>query len=704
MLTLDRKIPLTKENVEAQNLATKLSEDDLARLGTWCLEGYQRDLGSRMRWERRMQAAMNLALQLQEAKNFPWPDCSNIKFPLVTIAALQFHSRAYPMIIQGTEVVRYKIWNPDPAGQEAARADRISKYMSWQLLEEDEDWEEQEDRMLLQLPIMGCAFKKTYYNAALGYNDSELVSAFDLVLDYWAKSVETCGRKTHRIPMYRNEIYERVMTGVFLDVRDKDWFLAPAQVPTEEGDVQEDTRLGMEPPASDEITPYTFLEQHCWIDLDKDGYAEPYIVTLEMSSGQVVRIVSRVERFDVDIDRNARGDVIRIRASEYFTKYSFIPSPDGGVYDMGFGILLGPLNESVNSIINQLVDAGTLNNLGGGFLGRGAKIRGGVYRVAPFQWARVDSTGDDLRKNIMPLPTKEPSQVLFQLLGLLINYTERVSGSTDVMMGQNPGQNTPAYNMQVMAEQGMKVYSNIFKRIWRCAKGEYKKLFELNALYMPSSVRYGEQGGMAIRADFTQGSSYITPIADPNITSEAMRMAQIQAVAQRAMGVPGYSIPNVEMAFLKGLRVEAPETLYPGPDKVPPLPNPKVQVEQMKLQGQQLALQQKQQQFILTMQEEHRLNTAKIVQLEAQAHQFLANADGVATGHQIAAFEAAIGAAKAHSEHLRGMIAAMQKEMQSGQQGNEGQPPAQPGSMGGLEASPGNAAPTGMGTGAPGGA
>jgi len=693
MLVLDRKIKLNKETIESPNLTSHFTSEDLDRLGAWAYAGYQRDLASRRRWETRMQAAMDLALQLQKAKNFPWPDCSNVAFPLVTIAALQFHSRAYPMIIQGTDIVRYKVWSEDPNSKEAERARRIGKYMSYQLLEEDEDWEEQHDRMLIQLPIMGCAFKKTYYNGAEQHNESELVSAFDLVMDYWSKSVEKCPRKTQIIPMHRNEIYEKVQQGIYRDVLDAAWFVAPAQYPEDEQENRKNIRTGEDTPPPDETTPFKLLEQHCLIDLDKDGYAEPYILTLEASTQKVLRLVSRVER-EEDIDRNAAGKIIRIRPWEYYTKYSFIPSPDGGVYDLGFGMLLGPLNESVNSVINQLIDAGTINNLSGGFLGRGAKIRGGVYNVAPFQWVRVDSTGDDLRKNIMPLPTKEPSPVLFQLLGLLINYTERISGSTDIMMGQNPGQNTPAETTRTMVEQGMKVYSNIFKRIWRGMKQEFKKLYELNAVYLPNTMIFGEQGMKALRADFIGGSSMVTPVADPNVTSEGMRLIQAQAVKQAAMITPGYSLPEVELEYLRALRVEQPERLYPGPDKVPPLPNPKVQVEQMKMQVQQAALQQKQQEFLLTMTEEHRLNTAKILQLEAQAHQFLANAQGVDAGHQIAAFEAAIGAMKAHNEHLRGSIELLQKGL-ANEQGT-GQSPGER-SMGGLESASSNQISPAMG-------
>lgn len=696
MAALSKKLRLSKEICESPNLTGHFSEEDLDHLGQQAWFGYLQDQQSRRRWLKRMEAAMDLALQLQKDKSWPWPNCSNVAFPLVTIAALQFHSRAYPMIIQGTEVVRYKVWNSDPQGDEMQRARRIGNYMSWQLLEEDCDWEEQHDRMLIQLPIIGCAFKKTYYNGQ--HNDSELVSAFDLVMDYYAKSTEGCQRKTHIIQQYRNDVYENVKKGIYRDILKDEWYISPETPPRDEESYRRDERLGLTEPSPDETTPFKFLEQHCWLDLDQDGYAEPYILTLDARSQTVLRLVSRIENYEADVEYNVHKEVVRIKAHEYFTKYGLIPSPDGGIYDLGFGILLGPLNESVNSIINQLVDAGTLNNSGGGFLGRGAKIRGGVYNVSPFQWARVDSTGDDLRKNIFPLPTKEPSPVMFQLLGLLINYTERVSGSTDMMMGQNPGQNTPAETSRTMVEQGMKVYSNIFKRVWRGMKGEFKKLFELNGLYMPASVNYGDKA-LAQRQDFLEGADKISPVADPNVTSESMRMWQAQAVKQAAMTTPGYNIEEVERDYLRALRIENIDVIYPGPTKTPPLPNAKIEVEKLKLQGQQMALAQKKQEFILTMQEEHRLNTAKIIQLEAQAHQFLAQAQGVDAGHQVAAFNAAISATKSHNDHLRGLIELMMKEAEHGQSTTP-----DGGGMGGMANAPGDQASPGMGAQGAGGA
>jgi chaperonin GroES len=182
----------------------------------------------------------------------------------------------------------------------------------------------------------------------------------------------------------------------------------------------QDKAQGLQPPEpNDSSTPIEMLEQHCHIDFDGDGYAEPYIVYVRRDNKKVARIVARYTQKDIEV--NESGVILSIKAEQYFTKYPFIPSPDGGFYDLGFGVLLGPLNESINTIINQLVDAGTMANTAGGFLSRGIKLRGGNYTFNPMEWKHVDTTGDDLRKGIVPLPVREPSQVMFTLLNLLIN-------------------------------------------------------------------------------------------------------------------------------------------------------------------------------------------------------------------------------------------------------------------------------------------
>lgn len=691
MLNLDNHITITRELLLEPNLCHYFSREDLDRIGNWTHECYQRDVESRIPWVRRTEAAMDLAMQIQKDKNFPWANCSNIAFPLVTIAALQFHARAYPSIVNGRSVVQCRVIGPDPMGIQKVRADNISEHMSWQLLEQDESWEEEQDRALLNVPIVGTAWKKSYYDSSCGHNRSTLVLAKDLVLDYWAKSVDSCPVKTHIIPLYRNDIYERVRRGQYADCLDESWYLADAQTSTSEVSVNADNRAGVNRPDSNHNTPFICLEQHCSLDLDGDGYAEPYIITFEESSQQVLRIVPRFDRWE-DIEFTDDGKIVRIAATEYFTKIPFIPSPDGGIMDIGFGVLLGPLNESVNSAINQLFDAGTVSNTAGGFLGRGAKIRGGVYEFKPFGWNRVDATGDDLRKSIYPLPVREPSQVMFNLLSLLIDYTGRISGATDMLVGQNPGQNTPAETSRSMVEQGEKVYSAIFKRVWRSMKNEFKKLFVLNSIYLPLSSGFGD-GGTIRREDYSGGASGVCPVADPTITSDGARFAQATQLKAAAAASGGYNDDEVEKFYLKALKIDNIEVLYPGLASMPPPPpDVKLQIQEMKGQLEMAKMENAKQEFTMNLMLQQRLNEAKILELVASTEKVNAETADVGAKNRINAFRAGIEAVREQNKQLNSQIDTMLEEIRNGTARS-----ARQGGVPLLEGTSSNEAPDGMG-------
>jgi len=693
MLNLETKLVIDQETLKSPNLTDRFTEADLQAIGEEVWSGYDQDEYSRRLWKERIEEATNLAMQVMEGKTFPWVGCANIAFPLVTIAALQYHARAYPATITGTDLVRYRVIGEDETGDEKARAIRIGTHMSYQLLEEDESWEEQHDRTLLVQPIMGTAFKKTQYSSAKAHNTSELVLPTDLVLDYYAKSVNDCARKTHIIPLYRNDIYERCVSGVFRDILETAWYTAPALLTTSASSHKSDRRTGETPPTPSYNTPFRFLEQHCSLDLDQDGYAEHYIVTIEEKSKEVVRIVTRFDRME-DIERTVDGRILRISPMEYFTKYGFIPSPDGSVYDVGFGVLLGPLNHSVNTLINQLIDAGTMSTAAGGFLGRGAKIRGGNYTFAPFQWQRVDSTGDDLRKSMFPLPVREPSMVLFQLLSLLINYTNRISGSTDTMLGENPGQNTPAYNMNAMLDQGMKIYNNLFKRTWRSMKEEFRKLYTLNAIHLPPSQPFGDKGMIALKADYQGDPARIAPVADPNTSSDAERLKQAMTLKANAAQTPGYNMAEVERNLLRAMKVEGFANFY-DPEKFPPAGNPELELKAQKLKLDEMALQNDRVKFAMELLEEQKVNRAKIVKLEAEAAQAMAQADGVKSGQQIAAFEAGLSALKQHDESLQRRISFLMQAMETANGQAAAAPPNGDG-MEGMAGAPGNGVPPEM--------
>jgi chaperonin GroES len=645
------------------NIATLLEKEDLGKIAEQVYRDFSNDIQSRSAWEKRTEESLKLALQVAEKKNFPWPNASNIKFPLITIAALQYHARSYPVLISSDTPVKCRIIGEDKDGTRTDRANRVEAHMSYQILEEDEDWESEMDKVLITQPIIGCAFKKTYYDPIKKYNISENILAKDLVVNYYTKSLETANRVTHVLLMQKNAIYERVVRGLWLDVGDGRPQQSSSIPLTSNLQMAQDKAQGLTPPDyNDPSTPIEVLEQHCFIDFDKDGYAEPYIVFMRKDNKKIARIVARY--LESDVERNGKNEIITIKAEQYFTKYPFVPSPDGGFYDLGFGVLLGPLNESINTIINQLVDAGTMSNTAGGFLSRGIKLRGGNYSFAPLEWKHVDTTGDDLRKGVVPLPVREPSQVLLTLLSLLINYGERIGGSVDILTGQNPGQNTPAETTRTMAEQGMKIFNGIFKRTYRSLKQEFRKLYRLNQLHMSKNQEFvsDAQGkGIVLVQDYNGPVTDVMPSADPSITSDSQRQQQAMAIAQRMEVTPGlYDRYEGEKRLLKAIKVPDIEKILPdpkGPNAVPAPQNPKMMEMEIKQKQQELDTKI----LTLDLMRKAELDQAAIEKMQAETMLLVEEQGTVQATHQLNELNTQIALRKEHREGLLGSIEAMAK-------------------------------------------
>lgn len=650
------------------NVAEELEDDDLAAIGQSVWDEWDLDRQSRSEWEERMKFAFGLALQAMEAKTFPWPGAANVKFPLVTIAALQYQARAYPALLAGPNIVKCRVFGDDPQGTMEDTALRIASHMSYQLLEEDEYWEDEMDRALIAQSIVGCAFKKSYFSPRHGHNISEHVLAKDLYINYYAKSLDAASRITQVLYFTSNDMEERRRSGLFLE-----W----DEPPTEDGeprpsflggkellDQARDDQQGVQAPAADPSAPYRVLEQHRWLDLDGDGYSEPYVVFLREDTRKVLRIVARFHASGVK--RNTADEIFAIEAINYFTKYTFIPSPDGGIYDLGFGSLLSPLNESINSSINLLLDAGTVANTAGGFLGRGVKFRSGESSFKPWEWKRVDSSGDDLRKGILPLPVREPSQVVFVLLKLLIDYGERIGMATDPQVGVPTGQNTPAETSRNMIREGQRVFSAIYKRTYRSLRDELRKLYRLNQVFLERESAFfdaeASKSKTIFKADYSFPQGSILPAADPQMSSDEEKSQRALILASRSAAVPGYNRYEVEKRLLSTLAVPDIEKIFPdpkGPAAVPPIPQPKVIVETMRLEAKKLDIQIKLQVKIAELMQEAELNEAKILELHAKAAKELAEAKGVETGHQIAALNASIGAARAKQQGIHDSIKIM---------------------------------------------
>ena len=543
--------------IEETNIAETLDEKELITIGTDCSRGYKTDLDSRKAWEQLLDKWTKLALQVAEKKSYPWRESSNVKFPLLATAAMQFAARAYPSLVPSNgQVVKCKTYGFDRTGQKAERAERLSRYMSYQLMEQMEEWEEEMDKLLLTLPIAGTVFKKTYFDSAKQRNKSCVVMPKNLVVNYWAKSIDEAERLTEIIPMTKRKLKEQQMLGLFLDI----------ELGTPRGDSsrKEDTTHEMVEPELDDTTPYTLLEQHTFLDLDEDGYAEPYIVTFEEESQKVLRIVARYTNEGIKVD--AKGNLILIEPVQYYTKFGFVPNPDGGFYDIGFGRLLGPLNESVDTVINQLIDSGTLSNLQSGFLGKGLRIKVGEVRFTPGEWKTVNATGDDLKKQIFPMPVREPSAVLMNLLQYMITSGKELASVADIFVGKMPGQNTPATTTMASIEQGMKVFTAVYKRIYRSMTKEFRKLYLLNRQYANPEEYLDFLDEPITQNDFEGSENDISPAADPNASSSQEKQAKVQALGQ-LLQLQTINPMEFTKRYLEAFEVPAPEQLIAQPQQ-----------------------------------------------------------------------------------------------------------------------------------------
>lgn len=537
---------------ESVNLAEFFDDDQLDRLGIEVCEAVDSDEQSRKEWMDSLGDWLKLATQVRESKSYPWDNASNVKYPLMTIACMQFHARALPGLIPDSRPVKGKVIGSDDDGKKARRASRVSQFMSYQVLDQMEEWVDDLDRMLLVLPMIGLAFKKSYYSAPMGRLKSVLLLPDECVLNYHATSYDRA-RFTHKIPMVSNELIELQRGGIFRDI-----LLGEPQ--QRENNQLRDETLGFSRGNSRD-DPYTILEVHDWWDLDEDGYKEPYIITVDSDSKKVLRIVPRWSTQD-DVTYNEKEEIAKIVAENSFTPFKFIPDPNSAVYAIGFGTLLGPTNEAVNTLINQLIDAGTLSNMQGGFLSRGAKLPGGATSFRPGEWKIVNSTGADLKSSIFPLPVREPSGTLFSLLQLLISSGEKISAVSDMMIGESPGQNTPATTSMNVLEQGMKVFNSIFKRIHRALGKEFRLLYKLNyttldekyyqdvlnvevdmsqfGIQQPTpeqletiKAKLKEENRLASIEDFSPEGVDILPAADPNMASDSAKLLRANDLMQK---------------------------------------------------------------------------------------------------------------------------------------------------------------------------
>jgi chaperonin GroES len=663
-----------KGQIDEVNLADRYAPDVLDKLGQLVVFEFDIDENSRSEWKDKAEKAMKFATQEAEEKQYPWPKASNVVFPLITQAAIQFNARTYPAIIQNRNVVKGVVWGTDkgtPAtvdgkpdgqpklhpdgtpvwlsmpGEKRKRADRIGEHMSWQLLEEMPEWEAQTDSLLLQIPIIGGACRKTYRDPLEERNRSLLVPLKNLVWNYHAPSFEDAPRHTEILTLYPHQIEEYERAEVYL--------------PLAYGPGGSDETNPEQAQAGDEDAPHVFLEQHRRYDLDGDGYPEPYIVTVHKRSAKVVRIVARYDEegiqagngADVDEDDDGgpsddqgpdREEILKIVPVEHYTLIPFLPNPDGGSYPVGFGHLLRPLNEAINTTLNQMFDAGHLQNAGGGFVSDQLSIHSGPVNFQVGKYVRVGSKGQDIRAAVYPIPWPGPSTVLFQLLGLLMQAGKETAAVKDILAGDAAIANAPPTTVLALIEQGMKVYTAIHKRIYRALKSELNKIYRLNRLYLKDEqrrYRVGDEYREVLPEDYRLGGG-VEPIADPTMTTDMQKLGR----AQILLGFKGDPLINQRDIYTRmfdAANIDRIEDLF-----VPPPP------PQVTQQLAALALEEKQAEL-------GRVRAAELKD-NSQAYLNMAMAASKATGPQMDWINAQLRVMEMHIEATNTLVKAADVE------------------------------------------
>jgi hypothetical protein len=523
------------------NLAEVIDPDELATIGIEVSSLFEADKGSRSDWESMYAKGLDLLGFRMEERTKPFRGASGATHPMLTEAIIQFQAQAFKELMPAGGPVRSQIMGKETV-EKFQQAGRVQDFMNYQLTTVMEEYTPEFDQQLFYTGYGGSTFKKVYYDYQLERMVSKLCLADDVYIPYNGSSVVSqCPRLTHRIAMDSNEYKKRALAGEYLDI-----FLDTYSTPADASQIQEavDKITGIQP--TDDIGEVFLLEQLVDLDIpgfeDKDedgevtGIKRPYVVTLAEDTLKVV-----------GIRRNWKEDDKKCRRRNYFVHYVLVEGP--GAYGLGFVHLIGGLSKAATSALRQLTDAGTLSNLPAGFKAKGARIADDSNPIQPGEWRDIDAGGAELSASLMPLPYKEPSQVLFALMGFLIDSGKRLSSTADMQVGDG-NQYAQVGTTLALLERGSMVMSSIHKRLHYAQTLEFRLLFEGFGQYMPDEYPYDVPGASRKikKKDFDTMVS-VQPVADPNIFSSAQRIQLAQMQLQLAQSAP--NMHNMYEAFYR---------------------------------------------------------------------------------------------------------------------------------------------------------
>ena len=532
------------------NLAEELSDKYMVELSSDLLEDFSNDVNSRKDWlETYVDGLELLGLKIEE-RSEPWEGACAVYHPLLSEALVKFQAETMMETFPAAGPVKTSIIGKETKDCIEA-AQRVQENMNFQLMDEMPEYRPEHERMLWGLGLAGNAFKKVYYDPTLERQVSIFVPAEDMVVPYGASNLETAERVTHVMRKTEQEIHNLQHIGFYRDVE-----LGEPDYDLDEVEKKIAEQMGFDATNDDR---YKILEMNVNLDLegyedeDKDGktgIALPYIVTIDKGTQEIL-----------SVRRNWKQDDSLQKRREHFVHYGYIPG--FGFYCFGLIHLIGGFSKSGTMLLRQLVDAGTLSNLPGGFKARGLRIKGDDTPIGPAEWRDVDAPSGTLRDNLMPLPYKEPSQVLAQLMDKIIDEGRRFASAADMKVSDMSA-NSPVGSTLAILERTLKVMSAVNARIYYSMKKEFKLLKTLIRDYTDPNYKYDPSTGTPGAKQEDYDKVQLIPVADPNAATMAQKVVQYQAVMQMAQQNPQiYDLPELNRQMLEVLGVKNADKLIP---------------------------------------------------------------------------------------------------------------------------------------------
>ena len=501
------------------NMAEKMDEDELAEIAGDIIENFEADKDSRSEWESMFERGFDLlGLKLEQGSE-PFEGACTAVHPLLIESAVKFQSKASGELFPANGPVKARILGKSTPEKEL-QANRVQNFMNYQVTEQMPEYFDEFERMLFHLPLIGSAFKKLYYDATVKRPKSEFIPIDQFYVSYYATDLSNADRYTHVIYRSPVELQRDIRAGVYEDVE----LGSPASYPTTSFSEKMDTIIGLSP-TSDHDPQYVLLEQHCYLNIEDEEEACPYIVTVEQQSRQVL-----------SIRRNYKQDDPNKEKINHFVHYRFVPG--FGFYGLGLIHFLGNLTMSATAAMRSLIDAGQFANLPGGFKAKGVRMVGDNDPISPGEFKEVEATGVDLSKAIVPLPYKEPSSTLFQMLNFVATAGQKFADSTEQVISDAASYG-PVGTTMALLEASSKFFTAIHKRVHKSQKDEFRILARIDYDYLPDEYPYDVpyEDRSIFKKDF-DGRIDIIPVSDPNIPSNAHRMMMANMALQMAQQSP----------------------------------------------------------------------------------------------------------------------------------------------------------------------